>query len=76
MRIIKNKEAVQRGCDACKHVRSSASIRQTKEEKRTGCSRFACSYVKCPYTELDKFETFEEYEASLEKEFLNFCIAY
>lgn len=76
MRVIKKTEARKRGCDACKHVKSSASIHQAKDEKGTGCSRFACPYAKCPYTELDEFETFEEYEASLEKKFKNFCIAY
>lgn len=75
MRVIKETEARKRGCDACKHVKSSASIHQAKDEKRTDCSRFACPYAKCPYTELDKFETFEEYVASLAEEVLNFCIA-
>ena len=60
MRKIHNADAAKRGCRWC-----ADSI------KPTGNSVRRCPYDECPYHEMDKYETYQEY---LEKEAPSFDV--
>lgn len=55
MRVILADEKMKRGCMYCKHVDIIHNGRK---------SRIGCPFDECPYTVLDKYETYEEFMAT------------
>ena len=59
MRNLTYEEMRKRGCSYCTDM--------TKCEKgSSGSYKYICSYDECPYHELDKFDTYEDYLKSKE----------
>jgi hypothetical protein len=61
MRQIPGFEKKQRGCQYCKdmHVKNFS-----------GATRTACPFLECPYSVLDKYNTYEEFMASEDSKIL------
>ena len=64
MRRITQAEGRQRGCIYCKNVKRSTGVSKSKKDKQKYISK-ACPYDKCPYTVLDEYKSYSEYEKSL-----------
>ena len=63
MRPVPYFENKQRGCQYCLHMKLKFS------ESKVG-SRTSCPFLKCPYTVLDKYNTYEEFMASEDSKIL------
>jgi hypothetical protein len=57
MRALKKEEQTKRGCIWCADVERKKTPRKTKH-------RTLCPHDKCPYTVLDKYDTYEDYMKS------------
>jgi hypothetical protein len=57
MRLLKKGEGTKRGCRYCTDV-------GRKFDAHRGGVRLACQHTECPFTVLDKYETYEDYMES------------
>lgn len=55
MRVISKDEKIKRGCIYCIHI---------KKFRNHDGVRSGCQFDECPYTVLDKYESYEEFMAS------------
>lgn len=61
MRILKQKEVTKRGCNYCMDMeRHKVEKEYENGNKHMIYSKF-CPHDRCPYRELDKFETYDDY---------------
>lgn len=67
MRFLENDEINKRGCKECTHVYKHRQVKQYEGGAKHIVVCKYCPYVKCPYTELDDFDTYEDYLKSLKK---------
>ena len=61
MRPVPSFEKKQRGCQYCQDMQ----VKKFRSETRT-----ACPFLECPYTVLDKYNTYEEFMASEDSKIL------
>ena len=61
MRPVLYLEKNQRGCKYCLHM---------KNVPYSGTTRTLCPFLECPYTVLDKYNTYEEFMASEDSKIL------
>ena len=59
MRYIADCNPNKRGCDYCANVEK---CKFWVERERKFVTRKVCPYDECPYTELDHFKTYAEYD--------------
>lgn len=55
MRTLTKKTRTKRGCDYC------LDMRKEKPKEKDGKPVYKCIHGKCPYHELDKHETYDDY---------------
>lgn len=69
MRLITLQEANKRGCAYCMDKCSARNVPYNKSDKRSlkHMKGAACPHEVCPYTDLDEYETYEDYCKSLSK---------
>ncbi len=61
LRIVPCYEKKQRGCHYCNHM---------KVARTNNTTRVHCPFEECPYTVLDKYNTYEEFMASEDSKIL------
>lgn len=62
MRFLKQHDIIQRGCKICDDVRNLVD--------QYNRSHFTCPHAECPYSVLDKYETYDDFLKSKDSQIL------
>jgi hypothetical protein len=65
MRNLDGKEARKRGCAYCANSRLTRGYKTYKNGTKALANMRQCEFDKCPYTEMDKYNTYAEYMDSV-----------
>lgn len=60
MRKLSRKEKKKRGCDYCMYMQKKKHYEKT-EKSNYYKKAYLCMFEECPFHELDKYETYDEY---------------